>query len=109
MASLLSTGETHQGILCAALKRFAHAGYAATSVQQMVAHAKVSKPALSCWFRDKAGLFQSLVNEARDERYRLMREAAGRATSSRAELVEVLSVLQQFGPQSHGQARRPSC
>jgi len=54
-------------------------------------------------------LFQSLVNEAHDARDCLMREAAGRATSSRAELVEVLSVLQQFGPQSHGQARRPSC
>ena len=37
---------TRQLILRAALQRFADAGYAATSVQQIVDAAKVSKPAL---------------------------------------------------------------
>ena len=67
--------ETRQQILQAALKRFANSGYAATSVQQIVDDAQVSKPALYYYFRDKAGLFQALVHEAHDERYQ--RRAGG--------------------------------
>lgn len=85
--------KTRRQILRAALKRFAHGGYAATSVQQIVGDAKVSKPALYYYFADKAGLFQALVNEAHDERYRLMREAAACATGFREQLVEILTVL----------------
>ena len=58
--------DTRQLILHAALKRFADAGYAATSVQHIVDDAKVSKPALYYHFADKAGLFQALVHEAHD-------------------------------------------
>ena len=88
-----TNGETRHEILRAALKRFAHAGYAATSVQQIVSDAKVSKPTLYYYFADKAELFQALVNEAHDERYRLLREAAARAKGARAQLVEILVVL----------------
>jgi AcrR family transcriptional regulator len=93
MAKSSSNGKTRQQILRAALKRFAHAGYAATSVQHIVADAKVSKPALYYYFPDKAGLFQALVNEAHDERYRLMQEAAARGRGFRGQLVEILAVL----------------
>lgn len=96
MDGLTSSGATRQEILRAALKRFAHAGYSAASVQQIVADAKVSKPTLYYYFRDKAALFQALVSEAHDERYRLMREAAGRASGLRAKLVELLSVLFEY-------------
>ena len=85
--------ETRRRILRAAVKRFAHAGYSATSVQQIVDDAKVSKPALYYYFQDKAGLFKALVHEAHDERYRLMSEAAGRTTGIRAQLEEILNVL----------------
>jgi len=88
-----TNGETRHHILRAALKRFAHAGYAATSVQQIVGDAKVSKPTLYYYFADKAGLFQALVNEAHDERYRRLQEAAARADGVRAQLVEILVVL----------------
>jgi len=86
-------GETRQEILRAALKRFAHCGYAAASVQQIVKDARVSKPTLYYYFPDKAGLFQALVNEAHDERYRLMLEAAARGRSVREQLVEIVAVL----------------
>jgi AcrR family transcriptional regulator len=86
-------GETRQEILRAALKRFAHGGYAATSVQQIVEDARVSKPTLYYYFPDKAGLFQALVNEAHDERYRLMREAAAREQTIREQLAEIVAVL----------------
>ena len=93
MAKVTPNGATRQEILHAALKRFAHGGYAATSVQQIVDDAKVSKPALYYYFKDKAGLFQALVHEAHDERYRLLREAAERQQGIRAKLEEILRVL----------------
>jgi TetR/AcrR family transcriptional repressor of mexJK operon len=85
--------ETRQEILRAALKRFAHGGYAATSVQQIVKDARVSKPTLYYYFPDKAGLFQALVHEAHDERYRLMCEAVERGKNLRGQLVEIVAVL----------------
>jgi AcrR family transcriptional regulator len=93
MSKNTPNGETRQEILRAALKRFAHGGYAATSVQQIVGDARVSKPTLYYYFTDKADLFQALVSEAHDDRYRLMQEAAARARDLRAQLVEILNVL----------------
>lgn len=85
--------DTRQQILRAALKRFADAGYAATSVQQIVDDARVSKPALYYHFADKAGLFQALVHEAHDERYRLLQEAAESHTDIRGQLEAILTAL----------------
>ncbi len=85
--------ETRRQILRAALKRFANGGYAATSVQQIVGDAKVSKPALYYHFRDKAGLFQALVNEAHDERLQVAQQAAARGRDVRGRLVEILAAL----------------
>ena len=84
---------TRRQILRAAVKRFAHAGYTAASVQQIVDDAKVSKPALYYYFKDKAGLFRALVHEAHDERYRLLQAAAARGTGIRQQLEEILVVL----------------
>jgi AcrR family transcriptional regulator len=85
--------DTRQLILRAALKRFADAGYAATSVQHIVDDAKVSKPALYYHFKDKAGLFQALVHEAHDERFRLLRAAAENNVGIRAQLEAALTAL----------------
>src|SRR5271169_557394 len=85
--------KTRQQILRAALKHFANAGYAATSVQQIVDDAKVSKPALYYHFRDKAGLFEALVNEAHDGRFRVVQEAAARADDFPGQLREILVAL----------------
>jgi AcrR family transcriptional regulator len=83
-------------ILRAALRHFADGGYAATSVQQIVGAAKVSKPALYYHFRDKAALFQALVHEAHDERYRLLCEAAQQAADIRGQLEGILTVLFEY-------------
>ncbi|TAL02356.1 MAG: TetR/AcrR family transcriptional regulator [Verrucomicrobia bacterium] len=96
MVKPTSNGATREGILRAALKRFAHSGYAAASVQQIVGDARVSKPTLYYYFPDKARLFEALVHEAHDERYRLMREAAGRSKNLRGQLVEILHVLFEY-------------
>lgn len=98
-------GETRQEILRAALKHFAHGGYAATSVQQIVGDARVSKPTLYYYFADKADLFQTLVSEAHDERYRLMQEAAARRKDLRSQLVEILNVLFDYFRDNRGLMR----
>ncbi|HYG25212.1 MAG TPA: TetR/AcrR family transcriptional regulator [Verrucomicrobiae bacterium] len=87
---------TREQILQAALKHFAHSGYSATSVQQIVNDAAVSKPALYYYFKDKAGLFQSLVDEAHDERYRLMQAACRRSPDFKAQLVEIMASLSDY-------------
>lgn len=91
MAITVLNSETRGDILRAALKRFAHSGYAAASVQQIVDDARVSKPALYYHFGDKAGLFQALVDEAHDERLRLMEAAVARGKDLQAQLVEIIT------------------
>jgi AcrR family transcriptional regulator len=93
MATVGNHNVTRQEILQAALKCFAHSGYAAASVQQIVDDARVSKPSLYYYFRDKAGLFQALVDEAHDERYRLMQAAAAGFPDLKSQLVELLTAL----------------
>ena len=85
--------ETGKQILQAALKRFANAGYAATSVQQIVDDAQLSKPALYYHFRDKAGLFQALVHQAHDTRYQVLCAAAARSRNIREQLEHILMDL----------------
>ncbi|HEY1490635.1 MAG TPA: TetR/AcrR family transcriptional regulator [Verrucomicrobiae bacterium] len=90
MAHAPNHSETRQHILRAALKHFANAGYAATSVQQIVSDAKVSKPALYYHFRDKAALFEALVNEAHDGRFRVVQNAAAKSKTIGEQLREIL-------------------
>lgn len=84
---------TRESILQAALIRFADQGYAATSVQQIVDDASVSKPALYYYFADKAALFQALVDWAYDERYKTMTAAAARGSTIQGRLVEILTAM----------------
>jgi AcrR family transcriptional regulator len=84
--------DTRQQILHAALKRFANAGYAATSVQDIVDDAQVSKPALYYHFADKARLFEALVHEAHDMRHEILQQAA-RQTGFRAQAEALLNGL----------------
>jgi AcrR family transcriptional regulator len=97
--------QTRRQILAAALKRFANGGYAATSVQQIVSDAKVSKPALYYYFHDKAGLFQALVSEAHDERLQVVQQAAARGRDFRGRLVEILAGLFEYFHQNHDLTR----
>jgi AcrR family transcriptional regulator len=88
--------DTRQRILAAALKRFARKGYAGTSVRDIVAAARVSKPVLYYYFRNKADLFRALTSWAGDERLRLMREAVARSDTLAGRLQEVCATLFEF-------------
>ena len=96
MAKAVDNSGTRRQLLRAALKHFAHSGYAASSVQDIVDAAKLSKPALYYHFKDKAGLFQALVSEAHDERYRLLCEAAEQSKDIRGQLEGILTVLFEY-------------
>ena len=93
MSKSVQPSDTRQHLLRAALKHFANSGYAATSVQDIVTDARLSKPALYYHFRDKAGLFQALVHEAHDARYRILRAAAESHTGIQAQLEAALAAL----------------
>ena len=80
----------------AALKSFADRGYAATSVRQIVSAAKVSKPALYYYFKDKAGLFNALVEQAHDERFQLMQQAVERGQTLAEKLEEIAAAIFDF-------------
>ena len=88
--------KTRQRILRVALKIFAECGYAGASVQSIVDAARVTKPTLYYYFKNKAALFQSLIDLAHDERFRLMQEAAARGESLEDRLTEVLAALFEF-------------
>jgi AcrR family transcriptional regulator len=96
MTRIANETDTRSQILRAALKTFARCGYAAASVQQIVGAAGVSKPALYYYFKDKAGLFQALVDRAHDERYRLMCEAAERGTTVSEKFEEITAAIFEF-------------
>jgi TetR/AcrR family transcriptional regulator len=91
-----SDSEVRRQLLQAALKSFANRGYAATSVQEIVNAAHVSKPALYYYFKDKAGLFDALVDQAHDERYRLMQEAANKGNTLAEKLEEIAAAIFEF-------------
>ena len=93
---LHSDSATRQQLLRAALKSFARSGYAATSVQEIVDAAQVSKPVLYYYFSDKAHLFEALVDQAHDERYQLMQAAAERGRTVAEKLEEILAALFEF-------------
>jgi AcrR family transcriptional regulator len=94
--TLQAASGTRQQLLLAALKSFADRGYAATSVQEIVDAAQVSKPALYYYFKDKAELFQALVDHAHDERFRLMQAAANRGQTIAEKLEDVVATIFEF-------------
>jgi AcrR family transcriptional regulator len=95
-----SDSATRQQLLLAALKNFAERGYAATSVQQIVDEARVSKPALYYYFSDKAKLFEALVDQAHEQRYRLLLEAVELGTTVAEKLEEIAAAILKFSLQN---------
>ncbi|MDB6029056.1 MAG: transcriptional regulator, TetR family [Verrucomicrobiales bacterium] len=87
---------TREAILKVALRQFADQGYAATSVQDIVDAAKVTKPTLYYYFKNKAALYQALVDRANEERQRVIEEGIKRGRSLEEKLVEIMAGLFEF-------------
>ena len=90
------SSDPRQRLLDAGLKLFANRGYAGTSVQDIIIEAGVTKPVLYYYFESKGGLFQALVDQAMDERLRLMREAAPPDKPTVEQLTDIIVALTDF-------------
>jgi len=88
--------DPRQRLLDAGLKQFANRGYAGTSVQDITEEAKVTKPTLYYYFENKEGLFQALVDQAMDERLRLMRQAAPPEKETVDQLTDIIVAVTDF-------------
>lgn len=88
--------DTRQQILQAALRRFAHSGYAGASVQDIVDEAKVTKPMVYYHFGSKEGLYSALIEWAAAERLRRSREAAEWGNSLAEKFTEILAATFEF-------------
>jgi AcrR family transcriptional regulator len=91
-----SSPDTRQQILQAALRRFAHSGYAGASVQHIVDEARVTKPMLYYHFGSKEGLYSALIEWAADERLRRSQEAAARGATLAEKFVEIVAATFEF-------------
>ena len=94
--SARSSPDTRQQILQAALRGFAHSGYAGASVQHIVDEAKVTKPMLYYHFGSKEGLYSALIEWAADERLRRSQAAAARGTTLAEKFTEILAATFEF-------------
>jgi outer membrane protein len=90
------TSDPRQRLLDAGLKLFANRGYAGAAVHDITEEAKVTKPTLYYYFENKEGLFQALVDQAMDERLRLMRKAAPPDKSTVDQLTDIIVLLTGF-------------
>ncbi|MCE0499657.1 MAG: TolC family protein [Methylacidiphilales bacterium] len=88
--------DPRQRLLEACLKLFANRGYAGTSVQEITGEAKVTKPTLYYYFGNKEGLFQALVDQAMDERLRLIRAAAPPEKDTVEQLTGIIVAVTDF-------------
>ncbi|GAA3163585.1 TetR family transcriptional regulator [Nonomuraea salmonea] len=63
--------RTRQRLLDAALKRFAHDGYAATTVRDITDDAGVNVALVNRYFQSKEGLFEACLEAASEELRRI--------------------------------------
>jgi AcrR family transcriptional regulator len=61
------TPDTRQALITAARRRFAEQGYAATGTEEIVSDAQVTRGALYHYFRDKAALFRTVMEQVATE------------------------------------------
>lgn len=89
----VSSPDTRQRLLRAAVKQFVRRGYAAASVQAIVTEAQVTKPALYYHFGSKTGLYKALMETAQEERLRLMQAAVRPGHTTAQKLEAMLAAL----------------
>src|ERR1700722_3298428 len=90
------TSDPRRRLLNAGLKLFPNRGYAGAAVQDITEEARVTKPTLYYYFESKEGLFQALVDQAMDERLRLMRLAAPAEKATVDQLTGIIAALTDF-------------
>lgn len=91
-----SSAETRARILSVAERRFAATGFAGTSLQDIVSGTGFTKPVIYYYFGSKAGLFNAVLEDAYDQCYEIMRNAAAEAKTIDAQLLRIARALFAF-------------
>ncbi len=82
-------------LLKSAIELFGRKGYAATSVNDIVTAAKVTKPNLYYYFTSKAGIYYTILNELFSELEVILNRAAQQTGSSRERLTDLCCEIYQ--------------
>jgi AcrR family transcriptional regulator len=86
-----------------ATRQFARYGFDGTSVRQIVAEAKVTKPVLYYYFRDKRNLYLGLLEQAIAPLCDEIERIAGATTPPQERMAEVIAAFLQFFRESPDQ------
>ena len=90
------TSDTRGEILTVAEKCFAASGFGGTSINELAAATRYTKPVLYYHFGSKAGLFNTLLEQAYDESFAIVRAAAGKSASLEDQLANILASMFAF-------------
>jgi TetR/AcrR family transcriptional regulator len=82
-----SNGSARQRLLDGAIELFNRKGYAGTTVREIVEAAKVTKPVLYYYFRNKEGIYVELMRETFGKFERLLRISQEEKGSAREKLL----------------------
>lgn len=92
----MKTQDNRQRLLEVALEQFAHRGYDATGVQDVVEAAGVTKPTLYHYYGSKRGLLEALVQDQSAEFLAELRSAATYAGDLPLTLMRLVSTFLTF-------------
>lgn len=101
----MSEIEVKQQILLAATRLFAHKGYGATSVREVVEAAGVTKPTLYYWFQNKEALFLEIVHGHIDALNELVRGTIASEGTVRERLLRFVRAYMDGVNQNHDAVR----
>lgn len=99
------TANARREILAVAEQCFADAGFGATSINQIAAATRYTKPVIYYYFKNKAGLFNALLDSAYDECFERMQVAVARVKTLDDKLVELLVSQFEFLREHQGLTR----
>lgn len=97
--------DTRREILAVAERCFAATGFAGTSINDLAAATRYTKPVLYYYFESKAGLFNALLEQAYDECFAIVEAAAGKSVNVEDQLVNILAGLFDFLRDRHDLTR----
>ncbi len=87
---------TREEILAVAEKCFAASGFGATSINDIAAATRFTKPALYYHFGSKAGLFRAVLEQSYDQCYGILQDGARRADRVEQQLVNIVAGMFEF-------------
>lgn len=90
------TSDTRGEILAVAEKCFAKSGYGGTSVNDVTAACRFTKPVLYYHFGNKAGLFRALLEQSYDECFAIVEAAAKRSNQLEDQLIGIVTDMFNF-------------